>query len=165
MYRAPADLAVSAQPALRLVADGNRKMSAIPTDRGLLFRPRPLVTKAWNTYNEFTFKAEYAYDYGMPQSLARVDHYLRAFHLERVFLGRHKFHHFRIWYRDELSRCVKDMLLDSQAQSRPMFRRGALEKLVSDHLRGRRNYTSEIHQAFTCELIHRQLLERNWSET
>jgi asparagine synthase (glutamine-hydrolysing) len=165
MYRAPADLAVSAQPALRLVADGNRKMSAIPTDRGLLFRPRPLVTKAWNTYNEFTFKAEYAYDYGMPQSLARVDHYLRAFHLERVFLGRHKFHHFRIWYRDELSRCVKDMLLDSQAQSRPMFRRGALEKLVSDHLRGRRNYTSEIHQAFTCELIHRQLIERNWSET
>ena len=27
-------------------------------------------------YQDFTFKAEYAYDYGMPQRLARIDHAL-----------------------------------------------------------------------------------------
>ena len=35
---------------------------------------------------EFSFKAEYAYDYGMPQWLARIDHALRGVHLERSFL-------------------------------------------------------------------------------
>ena len=51
---------------------------------------------------EFTFKAEYAYDYGMPQWVARIDHVLSPLHLERLFLGRHKYAHYRVWYRDVL---------------------------------------------------------------
>src|SRR5206468_5989917 len=49
---------------------------------------------------EFLRKAEYAYDYGMPQWMARIDHLLLPLRLERLFLGRHKFSHFRVWYRD-----------------------------------------------------------------
>ena len=37
------------------------------------------------------FKAEYAYDMGMPQGLARIDHPLSALRLERLFLGRTRF--------------------------------------------------------------------------
>ena len=83
----------------RLIADGNGTLHGIPTDRGLG------GTGGWMApvsrgLLEFTFKAEYAYDYGMPQWLAGIDHMLKKLHLERLFLGRHKFCHYRVWYRD-----------------------------------------------------------------
>ena len=113
-------------PALRLIAEGNPALGKIGTDRGLAFRSIPGVTPILHAYQEFTFKAEYAYDYRMPQWLARLDHAFAPLHLERLFIGRHKFHHFRVWYRDELSRSVKEMLLDSegpqQALSSSAFR-------------------------------------------
>ena len=46
-------------------------------------------------YHEFMAKAEYAYDYGMPQWLVRADRRLSALHLEKLFLIT-KFCHFRI---------------------------------------------------------------------
>ncbi len=163
MYRSPASLSRSPVPALRLIAEGNEAMSRIPTDRGLRFRPLPIVDKLRNQFQEFTFKAEYAYDYGMPQWLVKADRMFRPFHLERVFLGRHKFHHFRIWYRDKLSDYLKEVLLDPTTRARPLFRKNALERIVSDHLSGARNYTVQLHQALSYELIHRELIERNWS--
>ena len=85
-------------------------------------------------YLDFTFKAEYAYDYGMPQSVVNVDHALSRLHLERLFLGRHKFYHYRVWYRDALRSYVREMLLDSRTLSRPYLQRGVLEKVVKDIL-------------------------------
>ena len=108
---------------------------------------------------EFTFKAEYAYDYGMPQWVARVDHVLSPLHLERLFLGRHKFYHFRVWYRDILSKYVREMLLDPRTLSRPYLERKGLETVVQGHLSGNRNYTTEIHKVLTLELLHRTFLD------
>ena len=104
---------------------------------------------------EFSYKAEYAYDYGMPQRLAAVDHVFSAFHLERLFLGRHKMFHFRLWYRDALSQYVRDMLLDSRSLSRPYLERKTVEAVVRGHLKGDHNYTGEIHKMLTLELLHR----------
>jgi asparagine synthase (glutamine-hydrolysing) len=103
--------------------------------------------------------AEYAYDYGMPQWLARVDHALSPFHLERLFLGRHKFCHYRVWYRDALSKYVQEMLLDPRTLSRPYIQRNVLEQMVRSHLKGDANYTSEIHRLLTLELQHRLFLD------
>ena len=144
----------------RLIADGNPKLQGIPTDRGLG------AASGWTTpllrgYLEFTFKAEYAYDYGMPQWLAQVDHRLSWFHLERLFLGRHKFCHFRLWYRDALSRYVKEILLDPRSLSRPYIRRKVMEEMVLRHTKGDRNYTTEITRLLTLELQHRLLLDSN----
>ena len=108
---------------------------------------------------EFTFRAEYAYDYGMPQWLARVDHALSPFHFERLFLGRHKFAHFRVWYRDALSGYIQDMLLDPRTLSRPYIQRPMLEKMVRRHIKGDRNYTTEIHRLLTMELQHRLFID------
>ena len=94
---------------------------------------------------EFQFKAEYAYDYGMPQWVARVDRPLSRLHLERLFLGRHKFYHFRVWYRDALAGYLQDTLLAPRALSRPYLDRKALEAIVHHHVAGSRNYTIEIH--------------------
>ena len=163
IYQAPGDLALDGtRSTLRLIAESSAALGCIPSDRGLLHRPRPLLTRAHQWYGEFTAKAEYAYDYGMPQWLARIDHRLAPLHLERLFLGRHKFYHYRVWYRDRLAPYLKEMLLDSAARSRPYLRGGGLEKLLIEHLAGGLNHTLPIHQALTCELIQRQLIEQPW---
>ncbi len=111
-------------------------------------------------YQEFTFKAEYAYDYGMPQWLARLDHSLQPLHLERLFLGRHKGQHFRIWYRDALSEYVRATLLDPRSVSRAYVDRKTLEDVVMSHTSGVRNYTMEIHRLLKMELVHRQFVDQ-----
>ena len=159
-YQTPAQL-LSNEPALRLIADGNPVLGKIGTDRGIAFRSIPGVTPILHAYKEFTFKAEYAYDYRMPQWLARLDHAFAPLHLEKLFIGRHKFHHFRVWYRDQLSRRLKEMLLDSEARSKPYLRANSLEKILKAHSSGQRNYAFEIHKILTLELIQRKLVELN----
>ncbi len=162
-YQAPKGHEFSKAPALRFVAEESSSLAAIPTDRGLLYRPTPGLTTLHHLYQEFTFRAEYAYDYGMPQWLARVDGALRVLRPERMFLGRHKFYHFRTWYRDRLSSYLKDVLLDPRTWARPHLARGRLQSVLSEHLAGTRNHTTALHQALTIELVHRQLIERTWS--
>jgi asparagine synthase (glutamine-hydrolysing) len=161
VYQAPPEFNESNALSLRLIAEGNPALARIGTDRGVALSPIPGITRARNIFQEFTFKAEYAFDYGMPQWLAGIDHALAPLHLERLFLGRHKFHHFRLFYRDELSGYLQDTLLDSRARSRPYLNGATLERMVTAHIKGNRNYTLEIHKVLTTELIHRHLLEQN----
>jgi asparagine synthase (glutamine-hydrolysing) len=159
-YQTPAKL-LDNKPALRLIADGNPALGRIGTDRGLAFRSVPALNRALHWYQEFTFKAEYAYDYRMPQWLAALDHAFAPLHLERLFVGRHKFHHFRIWYRDELSGWLREVLLGSDARSRVYLRANSLEKILKAHSSGQQNYAFEIHKILTLEFIHRGLIELN----
>jgi asparagine synthase (glutamine-hydrolysing) len=110
-------------------------------------------------YLEFFFKAEYAYDMGMPQWMARIDHMFAPLHLERVWLGRHKPFHFRVWYRDHLNEYVRQMLLDDRALARPYVNRAGVEQAVNSHLRGDQNHTDEIHRLLALELAHRLFVE------
>ena len=96
---------------------------------------------------------------GMPQSLARFDHSLSSLRLERLFLGRHKPFHFRVWYRDALAEYVREILLDSRSLSRGYISRKGMEAAVQSHLKGDRNYTNEIHKLLTLELVHRLFLD------
>ena len=84
-------------------------------------------------------------------------------HLERLFLGRHKFHHFRVWYRDQLSLWLREILLDSDARSRTYLRPNCLEEILKAHISGQRNYAFEIHKILTLEFIQRKLIELNWN--
>jgi asparagine synthase (glutamine-hydrolysing) len=160
-YQAPASLAEANGPALRLIAEGNPALAQVGTDRALHLRALPGVGQARHLIQEFTFKAEYAYDIGMPQWLARADHVLSTLHLENLFLGRHKFHHFRVYYRDELSRYLQEVLLDSRTLGRPYLNGPGVERMVRGHVGGHLNYTNEIHRLLTIELMQRQLIEQN----
>lgn len=159
-YQAPVDLAVNQRLAARLIAEGNPALVAFPTDRGPLGRPG-MFGRLAERYQEFTFKADYAYDYGMPQWLTNVDRVLAQLHLERIFLGRHKYYHFRYWYRNQLAPFVKQVLLDPRALARPYLDRRRVEQMVNAHVSGRGNYTMEIHSLLTAELMQKQLIERN----
>lgn len=159
VFRAPQSTLTSNEISLRLIQDGNPALRRIRTDRGLGGSLPRYLAAVQHGYLEFTFKADYAYDYGMPQSMARIDHALSGLHLERLFLGRHKFYHFRVWYRDALAEYVREMLLDSRTLSRPYLQRDTLEKLVKGHLKGDRNYTTAIHKVLTLEHMHRLFID------
>jgi asparagine synthase (glutamine-hydrolysing) len=157
VFRAPESAITSHDLCLRLIAEGSPALREIPTDRGV--GGTGLVGAASRKLLEFLSKAEYAYDYGMPQRLTQLDHFLSPFHLERLFLGRHKFNHYRVWYRDALAGYVREMLLDSRTLSRPYIERKSLEAIVHGHLKGDRNYTNEIHNVLTLELLHRLFID------
>ena len=144
---------------LELIRAGSPALAAVRSDRGVGGNSGNMVSNLVRNYLEFTFKAEYAYDYGMPQPVARVDHMLSGLHLERLFLGRHKLLHFRVWYRDALAKYVQGMLLDPRTLSRPYLQRDRLETVVRSHVRGERNYTTEIHKMLTLELLQRQFFD------
>ncbi len=165
VFRSPASALESSEVSLRLVADGNSVLAGIPTDRALAGARQSFAAKAAHGFQEFLFKAEYAYDLGMPQWLARVDHGFSAFHFERLFLGRHKPFHFRTWYRDALASYLREILLDSRSLSRPWVSAGGMRNAVQSHLKGNGNYTHEIHKLLTLELLHRRFFDGSGAES
>jgi asparagine synthase (glutamine-hydrolysing) len=143
---------------MRLIQEGSPALARLRTDRGL--GNYNSVAKGINrAFLEFTFKAEYAYDYGMPQWIAKVDHVFTPLHLERIWMGRHKLFHFRWWYRTVLAKYVQEMLLDARSLSRPYLDRKGVETIVKGHLKGNRNYTTEIHRLLSLELLHRLFID------
>jgi asparagine synthase (glutamine-hydrolysing) len=159
VFRAPQETLKNDEISLRLIGDGDPALRRLRTDRGIGGDLPYWAAALQRAYLEFTFKAEYAYDYGMPQAAVRVDHALSSFHLERMFLGRHKFYHYRAWYRDVLGNFVREILLDRRAISRPYLQRNAVESMIKDHLGGRRNCTTAIHKILTLEYIHRLFID------
>jgi asparagine synthase (glutamine-hydrolysing) len=156
-FQAPPD--VRETPLFSLGAESSPRLSRIPTDRGFSYSAHAMTNHLNQSVEEFLTKAEYAYDYGMPNWLARVDRALQPLRLERLFLGRQKFCHFRTWYKNELAGYVKEMLLDHRSRSRPYVNGTHLEASVNAHVSGLRNYTVEINKLLSLELLHRTLLD------
>ncbi|MEO5925027.1 MAG: hypothetical protein ABIR70_14495 [Bryobacteraceae bacterium] len=159
VFQAPQSSCESNDVSMRLIREGSKTLYELPTDRGLVGNQSDWATRLSHEWLEFSFKAEYGYDYGMPQWVAGIDNRIRALRPERAWLGRHKFKHFRVWYRDQLAGYVRDMLLDSRTLSRPFFERKGIEAIVRGHLGGGRNYTTEIHRVLALELISRSLID------
>jgi asparagine synthase (glutamine-hydrolysing) len=159
VFRAPQAACTNDTVSRRLIADGNTALTHIRTDRGPISGLNGWRAGAIRKLIDFTIKAEYAYDYGMPQWVARVDHAFAALRLERLFLGRNKFYHYRVWYRDALSEYVRSMLLDSRTLSRPYLQPAKVKEIVAGHVKGDHNYTSQIHKLLSLELISRTLIE------
>ena len=157
VYKAPGPIAVNEQARLRLIREGNPVLAELRTDRGI-GRGNMGFTRAGL---EFLFKAEYAYDMGMPQWVAQIDHLFGLLHLERIWLGRHKIFHFRVWYRDQLAKYVREILFDPRSLARPYVEPKAVRAVVDGHIKGNRNYTTEIHRLLTLELTHRLFVDSN----
>lgn len=158
-YQAPPAHVSDPAPLLEVISRLDPKLARFGTDRSHRRHAIPGVSLLARAYQEFTVKAEYAYDYGMPQRLATFDHWVAPLHLERLFLGRHKFYHFRIWYRDRLADYVKATLLDPRTLSRPFLDRRRVEHVVTSHVKGTANHTLAIHKLLTAELIHRLFID------
>ena len=160
MYQAPPEVRRNKEISLRLIADGDPKLAAIMTDRGVGGKSNPLYSKMSRIYLEFLFKMDYYYNHGMPQWASRLDYVLKPLHIEKLFLGRHKYHHYRIWFRDEWSNYLRDILFDDRALNRPYLNKNIIKKMVTDHIKGIQNYTNEINMILTAELTQRLLIEQ-----
>jgi asparagine synthase (glutamine-hydrolysing) len=142
---------------LRLAADGAPALARLPTDRGLSF-PKGVVARARHAVEQFTFKAEYALDYGMPQWFAPINNFLKPIEIDRVVLGRHKFYHFRKWYQVQLADYLRETLLGPSGLRCPFLDRQEVSTVVAAHLKGARNFTAEIHKILMCEMISKSLI-------
>jgi len=158
VFRAPKSTPSDFDICARLIANSCITLREIPTDRGI--GGTGLTGAVSQRFLEFLTKAEYAYDYGMPQWLAQINHVLSPLHIERLFLGRHKFNHYRVWYRDALAGYLREMLLDPRTLSRPYIEKRMLEAVVEGHVMGNRNYTNEIHAVLTLEVLHRLFIDQ-----
>jgi asparagine synthase (glutamine-hydrolysing) len=155
IYKAPGTIAANEEARLRLIREGNPALAQLRTDRGIGGGNMGFKRVGL----EFLFKAEYAYDMGMPQWVAQIDHLFSPFHLERIWLGRHKIFHFRVWYRDQLAKYVREILFDSRSLARPYVEPKVVRAVVDSHIKGNRNYTTEIHRLLTLELTHRLFVD------
>jgi asparagine synthase (glutamine-hydrolysing) len=157
MFRASEAQRHGREASMAVLRDDAR-LGALPTDRGLVAGRPGLVDRLRHALRELSMRAEYAYDYGMPAPLVHLDRVLQPLQPERLFLGRHKFYHFRVWYRRELAPFVQDLLLSANATAPSWYRAGVLRRMVIDHVAGRANHTLDLHRALTLELVQQRLL-------
>jgi len=124
----------------------------------------PLVSKIRKAILNFLIIADKVYirerlPYSMTHWVGRLDYILSPLHVEQLIVGLADFRRYRVWFRDELSSFLKDILLNSRTFSRPYWSRRYLEKVVNDHTNGRGTYLREIRKTLQVELIHRVLIE------
>jgi len=160
MYQAPEDLRATDEIPLRVVEKGCSNLINILTDRGQGGKSGKLISKTRKSLYYLLFKSEYIYAYQMPSILVRLDTILGVSGLERHMVGRYQLLNYRKLFRDELSHYIKDIIFDRRALTRPYLNRKYLEKIVQDHINGKKNYLNEINKVLTVELIYRQLLEQ-----
>jgi asparagine synthase (glutamine-hydrolysing) len=88
----------------------------------------------------------------MPPWLVKADRALRPLRPERLFLGRHKFYHFRVWYRESLGAALSSLPL-SLSRLPLCYREGIPRHLVAAHTAGRENRTLDLHRLLTLHFI------------
>jgi asparagine synthase (glutamine-hydrolysing) len=64
------------------------------------------------------------------------------------------------WFRKELKNNLLDLLLEPRTMQRGYFDAGAVRQLVEEHLRGRRDRSSDLWILLVFELWHRNFLEK-----
>lgn len=160
MYQAPADVRASNESQRRIIRECNPKLSAIITDRGFSENANPVAAKLIEMYYYALFKADYTYLFALPHWMTRLDSMLKAVGLGQRILGAQKFEGYRMWFRDELSRYAREILLDHRTLSRSYCDKKALEDMVNKHTSGTHNYMNEMNKAMSIELMHRMLIDR-----
>jgi asparagine synthase (glutamine-hydrolysing) len=162
LYRAPPSALETNDASWCLVTDLDRRLAQIPTDMGYSGSARTPLAATRRFLRYLLFKAEWYYNTGMPDWLARVDRTIPLKPLTPFFLGSHKIDHYRLWFRDEASDFIRTLLTDQASKSRSYLNPRAYQQLLKAHLAGRGNSLRDVNKVATLELIHRQLIERDY---
>jgi asparagine synthase (glutamine-hydrolysing) len=65
-----------------------------------------------------------------------------------------------VWFRGELRGFVRDILTSARARQRHYFRAGAVERLITEHQSGRRNWHHQLWCLVVFELWHRLFIDQ-----
>ena len=158
-YRTPPALLASPEPVISAIRKNSGRLSRIPTDMGLLGNNASIAVAMRKMLAKGTFKLDYIYTEGLPHSLDRLTPILDAFNTGALFFGRHKFLHYRRWFRQELAQFVSERIQDIAARGSELFDRPYLQKMLSEHVRGKVNYTKEINVVLTLDAVPRLLFQ------
>ena len=64
------------------------------------------------------------------------------------------------WFKEDLRAMLFDTLTGSRARQRGYFKPGAVEAILDEHMRGRRDNSRHLWGLLTLELWHRQFIDR-----
>jgi len=73
-------------------------------------------------------------------------------------LGRHKYLHYRSWFRKDLVSYVQERLASRRVRENALWNRKSLESMERQHRRGTVNWSREIDMVLTIDAIERRLL-------
>ena len=124
----------------RLINDGNPLLTKIGDARGIK------TSKLFSNCNILNW-------------IIRIKKYCWNIECKRRFLSINNSHHFRIWYRHKLSDYVKEILLDERSTIRFYINKASIEHIVTEHLKGKKNYTLEISKLLIAEFVHRLFID------
>jgi len=159
IYQAPPHLLKGTGISMGIISRYSSNLLEIPTDRGLLGVGSLLGCMIRQFHRKALIKAEYLSSHGMPNWLAAISHYGLGRFLEKSFLGRNKFQHFRLWTQKHFASYVTDVLLQGTADLEDFFNKRHIESIIREHLAGKQNYTDEIDKIMTLALGYRTLLK------
>ncbi len=158
LYRAPASVRSSHASAAAVIAR-RPELLAIPTDIGLLGTDHALARQVRQLRRRLLVKSEYLISHGAPDWVASLTASPAGGRIERLFIGRNKFQHFRRWMRAELSGFIRDALHDAGPELGEFFDVRRVARAVEDQIAGRANYTDEIDKILTVAAAARLLLK------
>jgi asparagine synthase (glutamine-hydrolysing) len=163
-YRAPAAIRTSSETAMGLINRNDPALGRIPTDRarrGNLSGLSALLPRAWA---EATFKLDYIFNEGMPDRLLPLDSLFGYLNANVQLIGRHKFLHYRRWFRNELAADVRDILSDRITRQSQFWSPQFLDRLADEHIGGHKNYVREINAILSLQAIERLLIRMSASD-
>ena len=158
-HRAPLRVPLDGASAMRVVAMRKQTVSRIPTDMavapvdGTPYRRWPV-----RFGRKLSFKCDYWYGEGMPGPFGVVDPLVWRAGVTAGLLGRHKYLHYRSWFRRDLVSYVQERLASRRVQENALWNRKSLESMERQHRRGTVNWSREIDMVLTIDAIERRLL-------
>ena len=161
MYKVSLETFTPDETFLRIIAESNVNIAQIRTKGEFGRNHFPLFSRLSQLFYRSIVFADWYYNWVMPTWLSKIEYTLSPIHAEKLVLGWDQYLFYRLWFRNELSDYVKNILLDKQAKERPYLRKGALEEIVYGHIKKGQNYLNEIRTVLTAELIQRYLIESN----
>jgi asparagine synthase (glutamine-hydrolysing) len=159
VYQAPQHILQNDNLSVTIISRYNPYLLKIPTDRGLLGDGSRLSCLVRKNRQLALIKGEYLASHGMPNWLAAISRFGFDGLLAKCFLGRNKFEHFRLWTQKRFADYITEILFQGTEDLREFLNRRYVERMVHDHLAGRKNYLDEIDKILTIALAKRILLK------
>ncbi len=159
IYSKPVKDGISKNLSSFIIGACNKELLKLPTDRGELGNEDWLRRTVRHITREAIIKAEYWTSHGMPDWLSHTSRFHLTDMLERMFLGRNKFQHFRLWSQTRFDDFIKNVLLQNNTGLNDFIYQSKLEKVVDDHLKGKQNNLDIIDKLMTLTIAHKTFIE------
>ena len=154
-YRTPPALRGSPESVIAAIKNNSEQLSRIPTDLGFLGKGGRTGSSLRRMFERGTFKLDYFYSEGLPNSLRRFNPLLNLFEVGDAFVGRHKFLQYRRWFQQDLAHFVNEKIEEVASHESELWNRAYLRRMVTEEAKGQVNYSREINIILTLEAIER----------